>query len=363
MKTYRAALIGCGIMAGPIEDEVRNIPGMVLPYSHAHSFQGCDRTELVALASRQVASLDWFGENFHIEKRHQYTDYREMILKEKPDIVTVGTQPEERAERVIFAAEHGVKAIYAEKAMSASMQEADAMVKAVEQNGVAFNLGTQRRWDPGFDKMKEVIASGELGSLKTLITHYNGTLANTGSHYFDLLMHLNNDNPVSWVQAHLPDSEDAIEGNIIVKDPPGHGIIQFSNGVTAYVILSGKGNASEHEIICERGTMTQVSNGASWELRVFDNEDGSHQFPYFEPASSTVKLIEDLVQSLDNGTTTRGNVRVARASTELLFAFIESHRNNGGRVKLPLKDCNLKFQIQRTPKPFPRDGEIWPMAR
>ena len=151
MKTYRAALIGCGIMAGPIEDEVKDLPGMVLPYSHAHSFQGCERTELVALASRQVASLNWFGEKFHIDEKHHYTDYREMILKEKPDIVTVGTQPEERAERVIYAAEHGVKAIYAEKAMSASMEEADAMVKAVEKNGVACNIGTERRWDRGVD--------------------------------------------------------------------------------------------------------------------------------------------------------------------------------------------------------------------
>ena len=64
-------------------------------------------------------------------KANQYTDYREMLEKEQPDIVSVATQPEHRAEIVIYAAEHGVKAIYAEKAMAASMDEAAAMVAAV----------------------------------------------------------------------------------------------------------------------------------------------------------------------------------------------------------------------------------------
>ena len=77
-----------------------------------------------------------------------------MLEKEQPEIVSVATQPEHRAEIVIDIANHGVKAIYAEKAMAASMEEARAMVDAVEENGVLFNLGTNRRWHPGFDSMK-----------------------------------------------------------------------------------------------------------------------------------------------------------------------------------------------------------------
>ena len=146
MKTYRAALIGCGRMAGPIEDGVRDLPGMVLPYAHGDGFEACERTDLVALVSRRAEAREWFGERFGIPEERRYTDYREMIDRERPDIVTAGTQPGERAEMVIHAAEHGVKAIYAEKALAASMQETDAMVEAVERNGVAFNLGTQRRW-------------------------------------------------------------------------------------------------------------------------------------------------------------------------------------------------------------------------
>ena len=146
-----------------------------------------------------------FGYRYNVPAERQYTDYRELLEKEQPDIVSIATQPEHRAEVVIYAAEHGVKAIYAEKAMAASMDEADAMVEAVERNGVAFNLGTNRRWDTGFDKMKEIIDSGELGALRTLIIYGNGSLFNTASHNFDLILRLNSDAPASWVSAHLPD--------------------------------------------------------------------------------------------------------------------------------------------------------------
>ena len=43
-----------------------------------------------------------------------------MIDVERPDIVSIATQPEGRAEITVHAAEHGARAIYAEKAMAAS---------------------------------------------------------------------------------------------------------------------------------------------------------------------------------------------------------------------------------------------------
>ena len=62
-------------------------------------------------------------------ERH-YTDYQQMIRQEKPDIVCIATRPATRAEITIFAAENGVKGIYAEKPLCCSMEEADAMVEA-----------------------------------------------------------------------------------------------------------------------------------------------------------------------------------------------------------------------------------------
>ena len=65
-------------------------------------------------------------------------------------------------------------------------------------------MGTNRRWHPGFDAARELIASGHLGALKTLVIYSNGTLFNTSSHWFDTVFRLNDDASLQWAQAHLP---------------------------------------------------------------------------------------------------------------------------------------------------------------
>ena len=104
-----------------------------------------------------------------------------MLERERPDIVSVATQPEQRAAIVIHACEHGVRAIYAEKPMAASLEQADAMVAAVERHGVAFNMGTNRRWETPYDTMKELIHGGRYGRLLSMIIHQGAGLFNMGA--------------------------------------------------------------------------------------------------------------------------------------------------------------------------------------
>ena len=348
MQTYRAVVIGCSRMGafidnegvGHLASEITDYLAYNFPKSHAASFFADERTDLIACSDLRTEVMAEFGQRYKVPADRQYTNYQEMLEKEQPDIVSVATQPEQRAEVVIYAADHGVKAIYAEKAMAASMDEADAMVEAVERNGVAFNLGTNRRWDTGFDKMKEIIDSGELGALQTLIIYGNGSLFNTASHNFDLILRLNNDAPVSWVSAHLPDGDEIIEGDIVREDPSGQGIIQFSNGVTAHAMLAQIG----WEAICETGSITSFRDGAVWQIR---RQSRLESFPRFELTSSGANIVKDLVHALDTGEPTRGGVRVAHASTELIFAFMESHLRNGARVDLPLRGSKLRLQRDR----------------
>jgi len=341
-------------MGGFIDNEVTDYPAIVLPYSHGAGFYASERVDLVACSDMRTDVMEEFGKRYDVSKERHYTDYREMIEKENLDIVSVATQPEQRAEIVIFAVENGVKAIYAEKAMAASMADVDAMVEAVERNGAFFNLGTNRRWHSGFDKMKEIIDSGELGALRTLIIYANGTLFNTASHNFDLLFRLNSDKAASWVMAHLTSDDSAIVGDEVRQDPVGQGIIQFENGVTAHALLSPR--SSEWEAICEKGALTALNNGMDWQLRRQTPLGGRwsgfkiDEFPEFEKSSSTANLVQDLVNALDTGQPTRCGVRVARASTELIFAFMESHLRGGARVSLPLRDCKLRLKRDVSPR-------------
>ena len=355
MKTYRAALIGCSRMGAFIDNEVVGRPGLVPPYSHAAVYYACGRTDLVACSDLREDVMEEAGRRYDVPKERQYTDYKELIDREQPDIVSVATQPEHRAEIIIYAAEHKARAIYADKALCATMAEADTIVEACEKNGVFLNLGAQRRWHGGFTKMKEIINSGRLGALRSII--FGGSaLFNGASHFYDNLLFLNGDRRPLWVQMSLVNGEWAIEGDRLTEDPIGHGVIYFENDVTAYAVLSRWGIGWEAN--CERGTVTASQwPGEVYRLRVEGPPDYggrpkmvAGRFPRFRPYSSNLRLVEDLVHSLDTGEPPIGGVRTAHASTELIFASIESHRRGGARVELPLKASTVHLKRDRGPR-------------
>ncbi len=355
MKTYRAAVIGCSRMGGFIDNEVVGYSRIALPYSHAAGYTTCDRTDLVACADLRTDVMAEFGKLHGVPAAGQYTDYREMLANEDLDIVSVATQPEPRAAIVVDCADSGVKAIYAEKAMAASMADADAMVEAVERNGAILNLGTNRRYDTKYDRMKEIIDSGELGDLQHIIIYNVGTLFNTGSHFLDLVLRLNDDAPAEWVQGHLPEGDSLFDGDVLTGDPQGEGTIQFANGVKAHVLLTSR--SSETEAICSEGTITSLGDGSDWQVRKAApvglrgrNELRIAEAPQTPPTSSTLRAVQDLVHALDTGQPPRGGVRAARAGNELIFGIIESHLQGGARVELPLQKRTTRMVRDHTPR-------------
>jgi predicted dehydrogenase len=316
----------------------------------------------VAGADLRPDVLEKFGERYGVPRAGQYTDYREMIQQERPDILSIATQPEQRAEVILFAAQHGVRALYVEKPLCASMAEARQIVAAVERHGIALNMGTNRRWSPGFDAMRAIIDSGELGALRTLVIYSNGQLFNTSSHWFDVLQRLNGDAPAEWVQAYLPAGDTIVQGDVVTADPEAQAVIQFANGVTAHALLSPRNN--DIEAICEKGTVVARAAGAAFELwRVETSAElgtklhVQRPFPEVERASSTLRLVEDLVHALDTGQPPRGGVHVAYTNAELLFACIESHRRGGSRVALPLAESALRLARSQSAPKQPKYGQ------
>ncbi len=350
--TYRAVLIGCSRMGAFIDHEVVEMKHIVHPYSHAAVYTACDRTELVACSDLRPEVMAETGRQYGIPPDKQYLDYREMIDVERPDIVSIATQPEGRAEIAVHAAEHGARAIYAEKAMAASMAEADAIVQACERRGVVFNLGTQRRWHPGFHAMKGVIDDGRLGALRSVIIQATN-LFNGASHYFDNVLFLNGDHRASWVQMQLLDGDWTLQGDRLTEDPVAHGAIGFENGVLAYAIPPA--HEVEFEARCTDGTL-RATRRQEYSMRRRENPGNARSrfveapFPDWQPISANLRLVQDLVRSLDTGEPPIGGSRAARAGTELIFAAIESHVRGGARVDLPLTGSTVRLERDRAPR-------------
>ncbi|TWU04835.1 Gfo/Idh/MocA family oxidoreductase [Stieleria varia] len=96
-------------------------------------------------------------------KLNTYRDYREMLEKEKPDVVTIGTPDHWHVPIAIACLKAGAD-VYCEKPLTLTIDEGKQIRKVVEETGRVFQVGTQQRSTA--DKFLTAIAivqSGRLG--------------------------------------------------------------------------------------------------------------------------------------------------------------------------------------------------------
>ena len=105
MGSYRGAVIGCGRIGSTIDDEHVAKPQFRYPRAHAPAMIEAKGIDLVAASDLSTDQLDDFKRRWDVTAL--YTDYREMIAKEQPDIVSVTTRAEERADVVMGVARNG----------------------------------------------------------------------------------------------------------------------------------------------------------------------------------------------------------------------------------------------------------------
>jgi len=97
-----------------------------------------------------------------------YTDMKEMLRQDEIDIVSIATAGEENGgdhyESAIIAIEAG-KDVLVEKPISNNIEEAREMVRLAAEKNVRLASNLNHRFVPAAYKGKELIESGELGSL------------------------------------------------------------------------------------------------------------------------------------------------------------------------------------------------------
>jgi predicted dehydrogenase len=342
--TYRAGLIGCGRMGATIDDEVKDRPHseLFLPYSHAAALAACPRVEFAAVCDPVAEKAQAAQARYGVARA--YADYREMIRQERLDLVCIATRPGPHAETTVFAARHGVRAIYCEKPLCNSMRQADAMLAACREHQVRFNYGTQRRYTPLYRHVRRLCDEGRIGQVQAVVAHCGVSVAQWGhTHAADMLLFLAGDGEAEFVQGHALIAEGDWEGERLKIDPRlASGYVHFKNGVHAYLVAAG---GYEFEVSGARGKLRTLSNGIDYTLRLADKygEFSEVEEPRIPITSGTLKGIEDLVAALDTGGDTQGNLELACRSQELILGMVASHRQGGRRVELPLAERDLSI--------------------
>jgi predicted dehydrogenase len=161
-KKYRTAIIGTGWWG-------MNILGEAMR---------AGRSTVVAMCDVDRRHLDPAAERVEKEtgdKPNKYIDFRELLEKEKPEIVIIGTPDHWHPLMMIAAVKAGAH-VYVEKPIAHTVWEGRAMVKAARETEKMVQVGTHRRVSPhnisGMKFLKEGKA-GKIGSVRAFV-HYGG---------------------------------------------------------------------------------------------------------------------------------------------------------------------------------------------
>jgi predicted dehydrogenase len=148
-KTYRTALIGSGWW------------GMNI----LRAAMAAGESETVALCDVDRSQLDKAAaevERLAGKAPAKYGDYRELLEKEKPEIVIVGT-PDHWHPLIMIAAVNAGAHVYVEKPIAHTVLEGWAMVKAARDNERVVQVGAHRRVSPHNVWAMQFLRDGKLG--------------------------------------------------------------------------------------------------------------------------------------------------------------------------------------------------------
>ena len=208
---YRVGLIGCG----------RKGTG------HARGYRFHPLTEVVAAADTDPENLALFCERFDVPG---YADYEEMLKKEQIQIAAPILPTSVNPEVVLRCADAGVKAIFCEKPMSASLEDADRLVEVCRSRGIKFAAGDAFRNLPQYWAAREMIEADEIGDILSInLYDATSTISGAGCQGLSLMRMFAWDADVDQVVGHVmtdPFSDD---------DQDMGGYVRFSNGIECLV--------------------------------------------------------------------------------------------------------------------------------
>src|SRR5579863_8162058 len=93
-----------------------------------------------------------------------YHDYRELLARDDIDAVMIAV-PDHWHEIVATEAARRKKDIYGEKPLAQTIAEQQSIVRAVQDNGIVWQMGSWQRSEPPFHRAAEIVRNGLIGEV------------------------------------------------------------------------------------------------------------------------------------------------------------------------------------------------------
>ncbi len=294
----------------------------------------------------------------------QYTDYKEMIAAEKPELVSIATESGIHAEIALYCIDQGVNVII-EKPMAMSIADADEIIRRSEEKGVKVSACHQNRFNVAVQELRKAIEAGRFGKLSHGSIHvrwnrgpqyyeqasWRGTWAQDGGalmnqciHGIDLLRWMMGDEIEEIYGATRQQFHDYLEAEDV-----GMAVVKFKNG--AIGTIEGTTNVYPKNleetlyIFGEKGTVkiggTSTNNIDVWDFADETGDDVKNKG--LEEATSNVygnghtSLFADVMDAIQNDRRPYVDALAGRNALEVVLAIYNSQKS-GQVVKFPLAD-------------------------
>ncbi len=296
----------------------------------------------------------------------QYTDYHEMLEKEKPELVAIATESGKHAQIALDCMDYGCNLII-EKPIALSIEDADRIIEKSNRLNLKVCACHQNRFNKSIQKIREAVDKNRFGKMFYGTAHIRwcrdyeyyaranwrgtweqdgGALMNQCIHNIDLLRWMMGDEVEEVVGM-----TDRLHHNYIEAEDLGIALIKFKNG--AYGIVEGTTNIYPQNLeetlylFGEKGTVKAGGQSVNvieeWRFSdmLDDPDEVKRQFHENPPnvyGYGHTPLYADVIEAIQDDRKPYVDAEAGKRALELVLAIYKSSANKT-IVKLPLENC------------------------
>jgi predicted dehydrogenase len=330
-----------------------------------------EQAEVVAVADSDLDGRIAAAKRLKAPKT--YADYHQMLKTERPQIVSVAPRWLDcHHEMVLACAEYGCH-VFLEKPMCQNLEQADAMIAALEKRNLKLAIAHQTRYSPALAHAQKAISEGVLGDILEMRgrgkeDHRGGgeDLMVLGTHVMDLMRFFAGD--ARWCFATVRDNREPVTEKHVCEGAEGigplagdevHAVYSFDGITMGYFSTHhARHGAAERfglQVYGSRGILT-ITTGAVPEIWFVEDpswQPGRSKAQWKQISSTGIDKPEplkgpgldygnrlialDLIRAIETDTQPKGSMYDGRAALEMILAVYESHRLNAP-VGFPLKN-------------------------
>ena len=347
---------------------------------------GCGRISVNHIAAAKangleiVAISDIKPEKMN-EKKHKfelggstraYVNYKEMLVKEQPDLVAICTESGEHAQIALDCIDAGCHVII-EKPIALAIADADAIIRHAKERGVKVCTSHQNRFNKSIQKIREAVEQGRFGKMLYGTAHirwcrdknyysqasWRGTWEQDGGALMNQCIH--NIDLLRWMMGdeieEVMGMTDRLAHPYIDCEDLGVALVKFKNG--SYGIIEGTTNVYPKNLeetlylFGEKGTVkaggASVNKIEEWQFAdgLDDAEKVIGEFREDPPniyGFGHTPLYADMIGAIQENREPYVNGEAGRRALEVVLAIYKSAAENTP-VKLPLgKGSTMEFK-------------------